>query len=89
LQPPMPRFVGSKQGALKHGLNLTVARHPDMPAAIEALARLILGDRDPEFLYLARAIAESQFDLNRVRRVRRALLRRKAAIRAFDATRSG
>jgi hypothetical protein len=71
--------VRASQGALKHGLNLTVAGDANIPAAMEALARLILGERDPEFLYLARAVAEAQFDLNRVRRVRHALLSR-----AFD-----
>jgi hypothetical protein len=71
--------AGASRGALKHGLNLSITAAPEMPAAIEALARMILGERDPEHLYLAREIAEAQMDLNRVRRIRHALLSR-----AFD-----
>jgi hypothetical protein len=71
--------ASASRGALKHGLNLSITTDPEMPAAIEALARMILGECDPEHLYLAREIAEAQFDLNRVRRVRHALLSR-----AFD-----
>jgi hypothetical protein len=64
----------ASRGALKHGLNLPIA-HPEMAAAIEAHARMILGESShPGLLSLARAIAEAQLDLNRVRRARHTLL---------------
>jgi hypothetical protein len=74
-----PRTCAGKarasRGALKHGLNLPIIAAPETTAAIEKLARIILGKHsDPALLYLARAIAEAQLDLNRVRRVRHALL---------------
>jgi hypothetical protein len=56
-----------------------ITADPEMPAAIESLARKILGEHDPELLSFARAIAEAQFDLNRIRRARHAVLSR-----AFD-----
>ncbi len=59
------------RNALRHGLSLPVHSNPALSAVVETLAREIAGPTaNAEILELARAIAESQIDLRRVRNAR-------------------
>jgi hypothetical protein len=61
----------SAQNALRHGLNVSVLSDPALAPMAEAIAHRIAGpNSNPEALERARRIAESQFDLNRVRNCR-------------------
>lgn len=66
----------SGQNARKHGLS-AVEPNPEVEAEIEALAVLMAGEhvRGAGVLDAARAVAEAQFQLQRVRAFRIALLR--------------
>jgi hypothetical protein len=67
----------SAVNAQRHGLTLPVTRDPVLGAQVEALARAIAGaDAPTSLLGLARAIAEAEIDLMRVRRARRNLMAR-------------
>src|SRR5215213_8060140 len=68
----------SSLNALRHGLAVSVYTDPDLSDEIEGLARRI-ADRHPTFLHLARAIAEAEVDLRRVRRIRSQLIARAVA----------
>jgi hypothetical protein len=66
--------------ARRHGLSIAVASDPAAAGAAEALARHIAGDgAGPAAMALARAFAEAQIDLDRVRKVRRHVLGRLVA----------
>jgi hypothetical protein len=66
--------------ARRHGLSIAVASDPAAAGAAEALARRIVGDgAAPAAMALARAFAEAQIDLDRVRKVRRHVLGRLVA----------
>jgi hypothetical protein len=74
-----PKTVTGKaraaQNAFRHGLNVPVLSDPLLASEIEAIAHRISGpDADAETVERARRIAESQFDLNRVRSCRRLLI---------------
>jgi hypothetical protein len=78
-----PRTPGGKaraaRRALRHGLSLPVLADPATAAEVEALTRQIAQNEtapaaDAEIGALARAVAEAQVDLTRVRRARRDLL---------------
>jgi hypothetical protein len=61
----------SARNALRHGLSLAVHSDPALSEVVETLAREIAGPAaNAEILELARAIAESQIDLRRVRNAR-------------------
>jgi hypothetical protein len=61
----------SARNALRHGLSLPVHSDPALSEVVETLAREIAGPTaNAEILELARAIAESQIDLRRVRNAR-------------------
>jgi hypothetical protein len=61
----------SARNALRHGLSLPICSNPALSEVVEALAREIAGPTaNAEILELARAIAESQIDLRRVRNAR-------------------
>jgi hypothetical protein len=61
----------SARNALRHGLSLPVNSNPAMSEVVETLAREIAGPTaNAEILELARAIAEAQIDLRRVRNAR-------------------
>jgi hypothetical protein len=63
------------RNARRHGLSIAVASDPATAGAAEALARHIAGDgAGPAAMALARAFAEAQIDLDRVRKVRRHVL---------------
>jgi hypothetical protein len=76
------------QNARSHGLSLAACLEPSVAAEVEALARRICGASDattreapdassrlpPHALFLARRIAQAQFDVRRVRLARHGLL---------------
>lgn len=64
----------SSQNARRHGLSLSVLADPALSKEIEDLARDIAGTTNPVVLDAARAVAEAEIDLMRIRRVRRELL---------------
>lgn len=79
-----PRTVSGKarsgQNARKHGLS-AVDPNSEVEAEIEALAVLVAGDRlrDVTILEAARAVAAAQFQLQRVKSFKIALLRRETS----------
>lgn len=65
----------SGRNALRHGLAIPIWSDPIRAAEIEALADRIAGqDSTPEVLGLARAVAEAQIDLSRIRMARRQMI---------------
>jgi len=58
----------------RHGLNLSVLADPATAAEVEALTRQITQSPDAEIGELARAVAQAQIDLIRIRRARNDLL---------------
>lgn len=61
----------SSQNARRHGLSLPAVMDPVLSSEAEGLARELAGDlASPEVLHQARAVAEAQIDLVRIRRVR-------------------
>jgi len=73
-----PRTVAGKarvaRNAMRHGLNLPVLADPATAAQVEALTRQMCEGVDAETAELARAVAQAQVDLTRVRRARHDLL---------------
>ncbi len=68
------------RNARRHGLSIAIASDPAAAGAAEALARHIAGDgAGLAAMALARAFAEAQIDLDRVRKVRRHVLERLVA----------
>jgi hypothetical protein len=62
------------RNALRHGLSLPVLADPATAAAVDAFARQMTPAADAEIGELARAVAQAQVDLIRVRRARQDLL---------------
>ena len=70
----------SAQNALRHGLSIPVCKEPTLSIQAEEIALKLAGpDPDETLLDRARAVAEAQVDLNRVRAGRNALLARLLA----------
>ena len=68
------------RNARRHGLSSAIASDPAAAGAAEALARRIADDgAGPAAMALARAFAEAQIDLDRIRKVRRHVLGRLVA----------
>jgi hypothetical protein len=68
----------ASRSALRHGLSVPVLSDPVLATKVEALALKIVGDNsNPVLLELARAIAEAQIDLDRIRAVRHGIIARK------------
>lgn len=66
--------------AARHGLAISVLSDTRWAPEVEALARRFAGaDGDPEWLLLARAVAEAEVDLQRIRAHRRAFLAKTLA----------
>jgi hypothetical protein len=67
----------ASQNARRHGLSQSVTSNPVLSAEVEALAREIAGEvSDLDIVELARAVAEAQIDMVRIRRARRDFLAR-------------
>jgi hypothetical protein len=72
----------SSQNAYRHGLSAGVNAHGEYVKDIEALARKIAGNStDVVVLECARTIAQAEFDLARIRRLKVGLVSR---VKAFD-----
>jgi hypothetical protein len=73
-----PRTPGGKaraaRNAMCHGLSLPVLADPATAAEVDALTRQMSTAADAEIGELARAVAQAQVDLIRVRRVRHHLI---------------
>jgi hypothetical protein len=73
-----PRTPGGKaraaRNALCHGLSLPVLADPATAAEVDAFARQVYAATDAQIGALARAVAQAQVDLIRVRRVRQHLI---------------
>jgi hypothetical protein len=68
------------RNARRHGLSIAIACEPILAAEAEALARHIVGDgAGRAAIAMARAFAEAQVDLDRIRKVRRDVLARLVA----------
>jgi hypothetical protein len=89
-----PRTLAGKarsgQNARKHGLS-AADPNPEVEAEIEALAALIAGEHvsGVGVLEAARAVAEAQFQLQRVKAFKIALLRSETAAQAREAEPDG
>jgi hypothetical protein len=69
------RAARAARNALRHGLNVPVARDPLLVDQVDALARTIAGPNpNREISKLARRVAEAQIDLRRARDARARLL---------------
>jgi hypothetical protein len=65
--------VRSSLNAYRHGLSLPITSDPQAQAQIEAVAQAIAGETASEDqLQAAKAVAEAQFDLKRIRATRTA-----------------
>lgn len=74
-----PKTVQGKarvaRNALRHGLSTLIATDPALSREADALAREIAGDTEnPRILSTARAVAEAQIEIARIRRARYQLL---------------
>jgi hypothetical protein len=77
--------VRSSKNALRHGLNVSIWDNAALTSRAEELALRIAGPRaDAETLTRARAIAEAQFALERVRARRMRLLQEPQAVLLSD-----
>jgi hypothetical protein len=85
-----PRSPGGKRqsrhNAYRHGLSLSIISNADFAKRLEKLAlKIAAGSRDPLVLECARKLAESVFELTRVRRAQVALIERALALDEIDA----
>jgi hypothetical protein len=75
----------SSRNAYRYGLSLNVFSSPEVHSHLEECARKIAGDdADPFTLERARAIAEAELDIARVRHTRAGLIQRAYAFGALD-----
>ena len=75
----------SSQNAYRHGLSAGVNAHAESVKDIEALARKIAGNStDVVVLECARTMAQAEFDLARIRRLKVALVSRVMAFGEFE-----
>jgi len=85
-----PRSEGAKKrasrNAYRHGLSLSLASSAAIAKRLDALAREIAGNSKNEvILEHARAAAQAELDLARVRQVKVALIQRVSALGSLDA----
>jgi hypothetical protein len=83
-----PRSRGGKKrvsgNAYRHGLTLSIGSSTAFAKQLEQLARKIAGDtKDEVILQYARAVAQAELDLARVRRAKVALIQRVSALGAL------
>ena len=69
----------SSRNACRHGLSLPVLADPVLSKEVQELAREIAGSGSPAVLQQARAVAEAQMDLVRIRRARHHLVAQNIA----------
>jgi hypothetical protein len=75
----------SSRNARRHGLSVPVDRDPALMTEVEEFARRLFGEvEDAESAALARAFAEAEVDLARVKRARLELMRRVLALPSSD-----
>jgi hypothetical protein len=75
----------SSRNAYRHGLTLSITSTAAFAKQLDKLVREIAGDtKDAIMLERARAIAQSELDLARVRRAKVALIERASAFGEFD-----
>jgi hypothetical protein len=84
-----PRSSGAKkrvaQNAYRHGLTVSITSSEGLAKQLDKLAREIAGDtKDPILLECARAIAQAELDLARVRRAKVSLIERACAFGELD-----
>jgi len=84
-----PRSGGGKnrssRNAYRHGLTVSITSSEGLAKQLDKLAREIAGDtEDPILLERARAIAQAELDLARVRRAKVALIERASALGELD-----
>jgi hypothetical protein len=84
-----PRSGGGKRragrNAYRHGLSLRISSIATFTTEVERLARKIAGGAEHEIILdRARAVAEAELDLARVRRAKIALIERPRAFGALD-----
>jgi hypothetical protein len=66
-----PGKARASRNARSHGFSVAVFSDPRLSNEVENLARLIVGETSrPELLEKARAFAEAQIDLDRIRKAR-------------------
>lgn len=82
-----PRSGGGKKragrNAYRHGLSLRISSIATVTREVERLARKIVAEREVT-LERARAVAEAEHDLARVRRAKIVLIKRAQALGALD-----
>ena len=79
----------ASRNAYRHGLSLSITSTAAFAKQLDKLARKIAGDsEDAMVLERARAIAQAELDLARVRRAKVALIERASAFGEFDPPRS-
>ncbi len=75
----------SRRNAYRHGLTVSITSSEGFAKQLDKLAREIAGDtEDPILLERARAIAQAELDLARVRRAKVALVERASAFGELD-----
>jgi hypothetical protein len=75
----------SSRNAYRHDLTFGITSTAALAKLLDKLARKIAGDtKDPILLERARAVAQAQFDLARVRQAKAALIERASAFEALD-----
>jgi hypothetical protein len=84
-----PRSGGGKnrssRNAYRHGLTVSITSSEGFAKQLDKFAREIAGDtEDPILLECARAIAQAEFDLARVRRAKVALIERASVFGELD-----
>jgi hypothetical protein len=84
-----PRSIGGKKrvsgNAYRHGLSLTISSIAPYTKSVDDLAKKIAaGAADARLLQRARAVAEAELDLRRVRTTKVTLIRRVHAFGALD-----
>ena len=75
----------SSRNTYRHGLTVSITSSEGLAKQLDKLAREIAGDtEDPILLERARAIAQAELDLARVRRAKVALIERASAFGELD-----
>jgi hypothetical protein len=80
------QIAANRRNAYRHGLTLSLTSSAAFAKRLNRLARRLAGDSKSEIiLQLARAAAQAELDLARVRHIKVALIERVSALGALDA----